>query len=91
MIDKLPAALRDAIKTEIMNGRRLEELGFAQDDFGQWVAENCRVTLYSSCGDWEIDIHLPNGSAVGCDTKAVSGRTADEIRTWRQQQERGER
>ena len=89
MIDKLPAAVRAAVKTEIMNGKRLKELGFAEDEFGQWVAENCRVTLYSSCGDWEIDISLPNGSAVGCDTKDFSGRTADEIRTW--QQERANR
>jgi hypothetical protein len=74
-----PEALQEAVNAEIRSGERLEELGFAQDNFGQWFADNCRVLLYRSCGEWEIDIRLPNGSAVGFDTKQISGKTALEI------------
>jgi hypothetical protein len=41
----IPAALQEAVATEIKNGERLAELGFTQDDFGQWRATDCRVTL----------------------------------------------
>ena len=77
----LPPAMQDLVAADIKRQDRLRELGFTQDEFGQWHAANCRVTLYSVFGDYEIDIHLPNGSAVGCDVpiKALSGRTADEI------------
>jgi hypothetical protein len=80
--DELPTALQEAVTNEIESGKRLEELGFTEDEFGQWFATNCRVTLYSVMGEWELDIELPNGSAIGCDVpmKALSGRTASEIK-----------
>jgi hypothetical protein len=75
----LPEAVQEAVNRELKSGGRLQELGFTQDKFGQWRAENCTVTVYSSCGEYEIDILMPNGSAVGCDTPKFAGRTRDEI------------
>ncbi len=81
----LPQPINDAVATEIKRQGRLQELGFKETKSGAMVAVNCRVTLYSVLGEYEIDIVLPNGSAVGFDVpiKAVSGRTADEIRAER--------
>jgi hypothetical protein len=72
---------RAAVRSEINNRDRLRELGFTEDEYGQWHATNCSVTLYSVFGEWELDIKLLNGSAVGCDVpiQALSGRTAEEI------------
>ena len=55
--------------------------GFRPDDLGQYIAEGCRVTLCQVGEEWELDIRLPNGSAIGCDVpaEALSGRTAEEI------------
>jgi hypothetical protein len=60
---------------------RLAELGFAQDDYGQWHAQGCRVTLYDVMGEWEVDIKLPNGAAIGFDVPMdkVTGRSKAEI------------
>ena len=60
--------------------QHLHALGFRQDDVGQYIAEGCRVTLYLG-DEYELDIRLPNGSAVGCDVPVAmfSGRTAEEI------------
>lgn len=59
----------------------LTEFGFEKGDYGQLKAEGCRVIFYSSCGEWEVDIFLPNGSAIGFDIAfgAVHGRTAKQI------------
>jgi hypothetical protein len=80
--DGLPAEAQEALKTEMRSMARMRELGFEERDFGEWHAQNCRVTLYSVMGKWELDIVLPNGSAVGCDVpiEAFGGRTADEIK-----------
>jgi hypothetical protein len=61
----------------------LKQPGFTEDEFGQWIASNCRVKLYQVGSEYELDILLPNGSAVGCDVpiEAFGGRTADEIGT----------
>jgi hypothetical protein len=65
-----------AIVNEVRRTTGLAELGFKQDENGQLIAEGCRVIFYSSCGEWEVDIVLPNGSAIGFDVafSAVQGR-----------------
>ena len=57
------------------SARSLEEVGFQHGDYGELVAEGCKVVFYSSCGEWEIDIHLPGGGRVGLDApySAVKG------------------
>jgi glutaminase len=82
--DELQEILDAALGTEIKNGSRLEELGFERNEVGQFKAVNCTVTLYSSCGEWEVDIKLPNGSAIGGDVPKLLGRTAAEIAKVRQ-------
>ena len=84
----LPQAVQEAVDREIKSGERMHELGFTPSSLGEWRAENCTVTVYSSCGEWEIDIKLPNGSAVGCDTPTFGGRTADEIAAAREEIDR---
>jgi hypothetical protein len=73
--------LKITVDAAIRNERRLQELGFAPGNYGEWFALNCRVTLYAVGGQWEIDILLPNGSAVGCDVPIgeFNGRTRPEI------------
>ena len=70
-----------AVAAELKRSKRLDELGFDEDEFGQLEAKGCTVTFYSSCGEWEVDIVLPNGSVIGFDIAfdAVSGRTAEEV------------
>jgi hypothetical protein len=77
--DELQEILDAALGTEIKNGSRLEELGFERNEFGLFKAINCTVFLYSSHGEWEVEIKLPNGSAIGGDVPKLSGRTAAEI------------
>jgi hypothetical protein len=57
-----------------MSERALGELGFKADEFGQLKAEGCSVTFNSSCGKWEVDVVLPNGSAVGFDVNTIQVR-----------------
>jgi hypothetical protein len=73
--------IRKAVETLQLNEQRLEQLGFSPGNFGEWSATNCRVTLYAVMGEWELDIVLPNGSAVGCDVAfdKFHGRTKAEI------------
>jgi hypothetical protein len=77
----LPQPVNDAVATEVKPQGLLHRLGFRESDDGDMTTENCRVTFYSAFGEYEIDIVLPNGSAVGFDVpiEAVRGRTADEI------------
>jgi len=82
--DELQEILDAALGTEIRNGSRLEELGFERNEFGLFKAVNCTVFLYSSYGEWEVEIKLPNGSAIGGDVPKLSGRTAAEIAKVRQ-------
>src|SRR6476660_7248051 len=80
-LSDMPAEARKAVETLIANEQRLAELGFSPDqEFGEWLAKNCRVKLYAVMGKWELDILLPNGSAVGCDVpfSEFHGRTAEE-------------
>ena len=80
-MDALPEVVRASIERVMTRGGRLHALGFRQDDFDQWIAEGCCVTLYQVGGEFELDIRLPNGSAVGCDVPvdALTGRTGEEI------------
>jgi hypothetical protein len=80
-----PREVQAALAAELKRQNRLQELGFTEDDFGQWKASGCRVTLYSVGGEYEIDIFLPNGSGVGFDVpfEKFHARTADEIRAAR--------
>lgn len=77
-MDEKMDAVREAVSREINSSERLRELGFTQNEFGEWRAANCTVAIYSSCGEYEIDIKLPNGGAVGFDVRTFAGRTADE-------------
>jgi hypothetical protein len=81
----MPAEIRDTVATLMRNEQRLYELGFAAGNYGEWSALNCRVTLYAVGDKWEIDILLPNGSAVGCDVpiSEFAGRTRAEINEWK--------
>jgi hypothetical protein len=78
---KLPIEVGIAVGDALDRMSRLFELGFEQDEFGQLIARNCTVILYPVGDEYEIDIPLPNGSAVGCDVpgEALKGRTAQEI------------
>jgi hypothetical protein len=57
----------DAVATEIERQELLRRLGLRSGDHGEMVAENCLVTFYSVGSEYEVDILLPNGSAVGFD------------------------
>jgi hypothetical protein len=73
--------VEQAITDAITAHSRLGLFGFREDDYGQWVCEGpCRVTLYQVGDDWELDIHLPNGSVVGGDIplSTFGGKTAAE-------------
>ena len=64
MIDELAECVTDAIRKEAP----LMEVGLEQDEFGQLTLKGeCRITLYRVGGEWEIDIILPDGSAIGFD------------------------
>ena len=82
-INLLDPQIKNAIEDAIVRHRRLLDFGFTQDDNGQFIAEGCRVTFYEVMGEWEIDIVLPSGSAVGFDVafNKVEGRTKQEIET----------
>jgi hypothetical protein len=82
--DELQEILDAAHGTKIKNGSRLEELGFERNEFGQFKAANCTVILHSSHGEWEVEIKLQNGSAIGGDVPKLLGRTAAEIAKVRQ-------
>jgi hypothetical protein len=73
----------EAVTKQFIGERRLQELGFIAGEYGDWFSLNCRVTLYAVFGEWEVDIVLPNGSAVGFDipiTK-LAGRTKAEAQS----------
>jgi hypothetical protein len=77
----IPKFVRDAIDKAIKAESCLEAWGFEQDEFGQWhVKGQCVITLYRVDPDWELDIILPNGSAIGGDIPIgkLGGRTAAE-------------
>ena len=57
----------------------LRELGFTDNEFDEWRAKNCTVTIYRCCGEYEIDIRLPNGSCLGFDVQTFAAMTAKEI------------
>ena len=51
---------------------RLEAMGFRQDEFGVWRLRGwCDVSLYSACGEWELDVVTDSG-ALGCDTSSIA-------------------
>ncbi len=81
--DALPETVRASIERAMTRDGRLRAFGFRPDDFGQYIAEGCRVVLYQVSDEFELDIHLPNGSALGCDVPvdALTGRSAEEIRS----------
>src|SRR5262245_4439102 len=80
LAEGLPPAFREAIRQEMARGADLTLAGFAGDDFGQFHARDCRVTMYFCCGEWEIDITLPGGGMGGIDVPpgkvTIHGRKA---------------
>jgi hypothetical protein len=59
-----------AVEKSLRQAGNFFDLGFTQDDFGQFKAVGCRVILYPVGGEVEIDIFLPNGNGVGFDVPA---------------------
>ena len=60
--------------------------GFSENRGGELQARGCSVTLYpiytiDERWEWELDIKLPNGTVIGCDTTALTGHTAAEMAT----------
>jgi hypothetical protein len=50
----------------IVGFAKLVRLGFEKDNGAPAVfAKGCNVTFFLSDGEWEIDILLPNGKAIG--------------------------
>jgi hypothetical protein len=85
-LSNVAETVNQAVITEITNMKRLDELGFSENPEGSFTARGCSLNLYSCFGDWEITMHLPNGSVIGCDVpiSKLSGRTAAEIQRDRQ-------
>jgi hypothetical protein len=76
--DAVANAVADACHEAVRVGGRFDELGFEEDNFGQYVAQGCKVTIYPSCGEYEIDIILPGGGVIGFSVASLSSRTAAE-------------
>ncbi len=67
-LDPTTAAAVTALVAKAQEGRRgLSELGFTENEYGAFRAENCTVLIYPCCGEYEVDITLPNGELVGFD------------------------
>ena len=64
----LGAAVNEAVNEELMRIASLEDIGAHEDQMGQLVIPNAKVTFYSSCGEWEVDIHTASG-VCGFDVK----------------------
>ena len=70
---KLPRALSDVIVEARAAEANVGEVSdFSEDQLGQHQASNCKVTLYRTFGDWEIDIRLPSGACFGFDVPVGS-------------------
>jgi hypothetical protein len=84
--------MMDAVMSHLKSEGRIEHLGFRPGEYGDWHAENCYVSLYMSCGEWEVFIKLPNGSCIGCDVPPdkLAGRTASEIEQAEREQAKSE-
>jgi len=59
--------MSDKITHGGVNGfAELVQLGFKKDSEAPAVfATGCSVTFYLRDGEWEIDVRLPNGEAIG--------------------------
>jgi hypothetical protein len=62
------------VKEALHENGGLRAAGFKQDQKGQFVAYGCRVTIYRSCGRYEVDIELPGGGAVALDTELLTAK-----------------
>jgi hypothetical protein len=51
----------------------LKALGFEQNDSGEYVTRGCTVIVYPCCGQYEVDILLPNGAVLFLDVDALRG------------------
>jgi hypothetical protein len=60
--DKLPPPIAEAIADVMSTDQQLFKAGFEQDEFGQFAAECCSVTVYQVGAEYEVDIRLPHGS-----------------------------
>ncbi len=74
--------VKDIVEAAARRGSDLFELGFQQDEYGQFAASNCRVTFYQVGGEYEVDVVLPGGAAVGFDVplKAVHSKRGSDVR-----------
>src|SRR5262249_46540807 len=76
--EDLAEAVVEAVAEAGRDATGLQGLGFTQDEFGQFIAEACKVIIYPSCGEFEIDIILPGGGVIGFDVTSLSGRSAEQ-------------
>jgi hypothetical protein len=73
-------AIGAALERQMAAGQQMLDLGFEQDEFGQFVATGCRVVIYQVDGDYEIDIILPRGGALGFDVPVDAISAGEEPR-----------
>jgi hypothetical protein len=76
---RLEAEARKSLQAAMKQCDDLFELGFTQDRFGQFRATGCTVVFYPVGGEVEVDIVLPNGSAVRFDVPARAIKGAKPI------------
>jgi hypothetical protein len=50
----------------------LAACGLGQNEFGEWSGPACKITIYPSCGEFEVDIVLPNGGTLGFDVGSMA-------------------
>jgi hypothetical protein len=58
------------------NFDQLRELGFKQDEHGQWIAPNCLVNVYQMDDTFQVFVTLRTGAGI-----AFVARTSDTILT----------
>jgi hypothetical protein len=65
----------------------LEAAGFREAEYGEFVADGCRVIVHPTRGKYEVDVILPGGGGLGFD---VASFTAGPPRTIPKRQARFE-
>jgi hypothetical protein len=71
-VNDLPEPLADGVKEQWRDAESLEEAGFEEDRFGQHMADAVRVYVYSSCGEYEVDVILASGFVMSFNVAHMS-------------------
>ncbi len=64
------------MSTVFKNFDQLRELGFQQDEHGQWIAPNCHVNVYQMDDTFQVFVTLRTGLGI-----AFASRVTDTILT----------